>query len=331
MDAFLPRDSTTVARVALLLAALVGTAFLLSRLPARPWNRLPAWIAVFAGVILADRLTLAEPAGFRMLALIAAPLLALKGVVSVESRLAGRTPLGLFAWWAFALGWFGMRPALFAAVPGPARPGAVAHLRKGTAFVSLGASLALAVRAWITYGDSAGAAAPRLAGIASMMLAFSLIVHFGLCDMQAGLWRSLGADCRSLFRAPLRSTGLKEFWGGRWNVAFSEMTALAVFRPLRSVLGERMAATTAFLFSGLLHETAISLPVRAGFGLPLLYFALHALAMRLEARFFVRAFARRPWLGRLWTLAWLALPLPLLFHPPFVNGVIAPLLPKSGS
>jgi len=32
------------------------------------------------------------------------------------------------------------------------------------------------------------------------------------------------------------------------------------------------------------------------------------------------------WFGRLWTLSWLTLPLPLLFHRPFLAGVIWPLL-----
>lgn len=327
MNVFLPHDPDTLARLALLLAAIVGSAFALAQLPATTWNRVPAWFAVIAGMTLADRLTLAEPAGFRMLALIAALLIAMKGLVCVESRLAGQPRLRGFAWCAFALGWLGMRPVVFANVPGPSRPGAIDLLRKGTLFVAMGVALAFFARWWSADGSSIESFdARRLVGIAAMMVAFSLTVHFGLCDLQAGFWRMLGADCRSLFRAPLRSTSLKEFWGSRWNVAFSEMTALAVFRPLKPFVGTSAAATAAFLFSGLLHEIAISVPVRAGYGLPLAYFALHALAMRLESRHLARKFHQRRWLGRLWTLAWIVIPLPLLFHPWFVAGVIAPML-----
>ncbi|MEX0716818.1 MAG: MBOAT family protein [Planctomycetaceae bacterium] len=328
MNVFLPHDPDGLAPVALLLAAVFGAAFALARLPATEWNRVPAWSAVIVGTILADRITLDEPAGFRMLALIAALLIAMKGVVCVESRLAGQPRLCVFAWFAFAIAWLGMRPVVFANVPGPARPGTLDHLRKGTLFVAIGFALAVCARWWSAQSGSIEALtdARRHVGVAAMMVAFSLVVHFGLCELQAGWWRMLGADCRSLFRAPLRSTSLKEFWGSRWNVAFSEMTALAVYRPLKPFVGTSAAATAAFLFSGLLHEIAISVPVRAGYGLPLAYFALHALAMRLESRHLAATFHQRRWLGRIWTLAWIVLPLPLLFHPWFVQGVIVPLL-----
>src|SRR5262249_57909948 len=103
----------------------------------------------------------------------------------------------------------------------------------------------------------------------------SLVLHFGIINVLAGLWRQAGVDCRPLFRAPLLATNLGEFWGRRWNLGFSEMTAVGVYRPLLGPLGKSGATVAAFLFSGLLHELAISLPVKAGFGLPLLYFAVH--------------------------------------------------------
>jgi hypothetical protein len=31
---------------------------------------------------------------------------------------------------------------------------------------------------------------------------------------------------------------------------------------------------------------------------------------------------RSPWIGLAWTLAWLVIPLPILFHHPFLAGVI---------
>ena len=110
---------------------------------------------------------------------------------------------------------------------------------------------------------------PRVVvGLMALMTGISFAVHFGLFDLLAGLWRYCGADCRKLFRAPFLSRSLTEFWSRRWNVAFSEMTALAVFRPVKARLGGRIAQTAAFLFSGLLHELAISVPVQAGYGMP---------------------------------------------------------------
>jgi alginate O-acetyltransferase complex protein AlgI len=156
----------------------------------------------------------------------------------------------------------------------------------------------------------------------------SLILHFGIFNVLAGLWRRVGADCRSLFRAPLHSTSLSEFWSKRWNLAFVEMATCGVFRPLKDVVGPRMATAAVFLYSGLLHELAISLSVRAGFGRPLLYFALHGVAVLCEKRLDRAGWSinRSVWLGRLWTAAWILLPLPLLFHPAFLRGCLLPLL-----
>jgi alginate O-acetyltransferase complex protein AlgI len=73
---------------------------------------------------------------------------------------------------------------------------------------------------------------------------------------------------------------------------------------------------------------AISLPVQAGYGLPLLYFCLHGMVVLLERRvdWLKRFLLYRPWLAHVWTLGWLLLPLPLLFHPYFLKGVVWPLI-----
>jgi alginate O-acetyltransferase complex protein AlgI len=139
------------------------------------------------------------------------------------------------------------------------------------------------------------------------------------------LW---GVDARPLFKAPLVSKSLTEFWGKRWNLAFVEMTAIGIYRPLYRKVGRPVAIFTAFLFSGLLHEMAISVPVKAGYGLPLLYFSLHGLLVLAEGRLERGGFSiqRLGWWSRVWTLGWLALPLPLLFHWPFLRGVVWPLV-----
>jgi hypothetical protein len=69
-------------------------------------------------------------------------------------------------------------------------------------------------------------------------------------------------------------------------------------------------------------------PVDRGYGLPLSYFALHGL-LRLTEQRLERAghpISRHAWVGRAWTIFWLVLPLPILFHRPFLAGVIWPLL-----
>jgi len=191
----------------------------------------------------------------------------------------------------------------------------VARLVLGLALVA-GARLA-----WSTTGSLLLATALALPGL-------SFILHFGIFNLVAGAWRYGGVDVHALFRAPLLSRSLAEFWGRRWNLAFSEMTSIGVYRPLRAAVGKPPALVVAFLFSGLLHELAISLPVRAGFGLPLLYFAIHGALMLVE-RGLERAdrpVYRRAAVGRAWTAFWLVAPLPILFHRPFLRGVVWPIL-----
>jgi alginate O-acetyltransferase complex protein AlgI len=83
-----------------------------------------------------------------------------------------------------------------------------------------------------------------------------------------------------------------------------------------------------FLGSGLLHELAISVPVQAGYRMPLGYFALQVVVCLIEHRLARAGHAidRESWVGRIWTLAWPVLPLPILFHWPFLAGVLWPLL-----
>jgi alginate O-acetyltransferase complex protein AlgI len=267
-----------------------------------------------------------------MLAIITALLFAMKAVVGVESRADGGPRLTPGQWLAFAAGWFGMRPAPFTRLGKPALPGAGRLVWFGVKRVLVGAAfLVLAFLIWTDSGPWLSVDGARLLATVPGLIGLSLVLHFGVFNILAGGWRLAGVDCRQLFRAPLLSTSLGEFWGRRWNLAFSEMTALAIYRPLAGVVGRRAATAAAFFCSGLLHELSISLPVQAGYGLPSLYFVLHGTLVLLERRL-ERAggpINSIPWVGRLWVLAWLALPLPILFHPPFLRGVVWPLLGMS--
>ncbi len=106
------------------------------------------------------------------------------------------------------------------------------------------------------------------------------------------------------------------------------MTAIGVYRPLSKVVGRKYAMAAAFLASGLLHELAISVPVLAGFGLPLLYFLLHGTLVLVERRLEASGRAVNRWgcWAHVWVLGWLAVPLPILFHPWFLRGVVWPLI-----
>jgi alginate O-acetyltransferase complex protein AlgI len=305
-------------------AVLVGTLLAglgIARMRRGAPARAAAWALVVVSVAAGERLCAGQPAGFRMLALIGTLLYAMKAVVSVDG-MDGRPPLQPWRWLAFAALWPGMRPAPFARVGGPPLPGAGALVKRGLTRLVLGLALIAGARvAFARTGSHLLATALALPGL-------SFILHFGIFNLVAGAWRSAGVDVHALFRAPLLSRSLAEFWGRRWNLAFSEMTAIGVYRPLSAVAGKPLALVVAFLFSGLLHELAISLPVRAGFGLPLLYFAIHG-ALMLAERGLERAgrpIGRSAALGRAWTTFWLVAPLPILFHRPFLRGVVWPIL-----
>lgn len=321
MSAYTPSGPEVVWLGFVLLVATLGLGLAVTRIRRPQVARVAAWALAAASFAGAERLTAGEAAGFRMLGIIGALLYAMKAVVGVEERAAGGPQLSPLRWLAFAAGWPGMRPSLFARLGQEPLPGAGRLLAAGLVRLALGAGLLAAARwAW-----SAGS---PLAATALALPGLSLMLHFGLFNLLAGGWRLAGARTDRLFRAPLRSVSLREFWGRRWNLAFSEMTALAVYRPLTAPLGRGAATAVAFLASGLLHEIAISLPVRAGYGLPLSYFALHGCLMLAE-RALERAgrpISRPAWRGRLWTLFWLVAPLPILFHRPFLAGVVWPLL-----
>lgn len=329
MTGYLPNNWLTIAAIAAALCAELIVGFLISRLGTVKLSRVFGWLLVVLSVVAIERLASGEPAGIRMLAIIGALLLGMKVLVSVEERIAGRDRLRPLSWFLFALGWPGMQPSTFADVPGPSKDRRFELLKRGG--INLAAGVLLVTSAWAVgsaVSSSFSAEARVLTATLLLLPGISLIFHFGLFNLLAGLWRSAGADCHALFRAPLRSTSLSEFWGRRWNLAFSEMTALIVFRPLKNLVGTRTAMLTAFLFSGVLHELAISVPVKACYGLPFLYFVLHAIAMQVESLLGQRnsTWLANPRTGWWWTLLWLLVPLPILFHPPFLAGCVWPLI-----
>jgi alginate O-acetyltransferase complex protein AlgI len=320
LSAYTPSDPRVVLAMAGLLGAAFLAGFVLSGLARPRLAHALSWALLVLGTAAAERLCRHEPPGVRMLALIGAALLGMKAVVATAERVRGMPPLSFGRWLAFAVGWVGMQPRLFAGPGSPPLPGAGALVARGAVRVLIGAALVAAARLCWTGLHS------RLLASAFLLAGLSFLLHFGLLNVLAGLWRSAGVRCDALFRAPWRSQNLAEFWARRWNLAFSEMTSLAVYRPLLERWGPAPALLAAFLMSGLLHEMAISVPVRAGFGLPLLYFLLHGVLVAVE-----RALSRsgRPltgWAGRAWTVFWLVAPLPLLFHRPFLAGVVWPLV-----
>ena len=322
MSAYRPLHAVDVVGTVAFLATIILLGFVVARVRPLWFARLCSWALVLAGVVGSERLNTQEPAGFRMLAIIGALLYGMKAVVSVEVQTHGARPLSIGRWLGFAALWPGMRPGPFARRAVASLPEVGQLFLGGSARLLTGLAMVVLARlAWVLTSSRLLATPPLLVGL-------SLIVHFGAFDVLAAAWRWQGVDCQRLFRSPLRSTNLREFWGRRWNLAFSEMTAIAIYQPLVRVAGRGPALAASFLGSGLLHELAISVPVRAGYGLPMAYFMLHGILMTVEARLAKakRPIDRVPWIGRVWTFTWLLAPLPVLFHRPFLAGVVWPLI-----
>ena len=260
-----------------------------------------AWATWLVALVTGERWSAGASPLLRTLVLTAITFFGMKAVV-----LAGRDgPRLPAARRLLFLVWPGMNPRLFvrSRSSDPARARQLARRALRNAVIGL----ALIGSARVVGHP---AAAPGL------MVGLSLLVHFGVFTGLAAALLAAGFPVRVLFDAPWRARTPDEFWTRRWNRGFAEMTSVAVQRPLAERWGRRRALLGSFLVSGLLHEAAISLPVGAGFGLPTLYFGLQGLfALRLGSH---------P--SRLRTLLAIVVPLPLVFHPWWVQGVFVPLV-----
>ncbi len=334
MDVFLqsyaPHNLPLVLGLAASLLAVLGAGYGLM-LGAHRWAipcRIASWLLVALGFGVYNWLCAHEPPGIRMLLIIGVVLYAMKSVVAVEEAVASGLKLSLVQWMAWAGGWPGMDPHLFArwrtdnhTPPPDTVPTASAFLGKGLVRLGIGALLmAMAHLAHAATGSLILTTALALPGI-------SLVLHFGIFNLACAFWRALGVPVYTLFPAPLASYSLKEFWGKRWNLPFTEMIQRALYRPLSGPIGRKPAALAGFTFSGLLHECAISVPVQEGYGLPMAYFAIHGALVTAERTWNIAdALENRPVAARLWTLLWLGAPMAILFHPPFLKGIVWPLV-----
>lgn len=299
---------------------LLPTGYALPYIQNKKLARVLAWGIIISTTIFSVLISQDKPALYRMIAIVSLQLVSMKSIVMVETY-SGKPQLTIFQWLCFATTWFGMRPKLFETLAAKSLDGIGALLFKSISRIAFGFFLLyLSVQIEAFYGYSF-----YTSGLL-MLAGISFILHFGILNLSTLFWRFFGVDLSELFIAPYKSKSLKEFWGKRWNMAFSEMTALIIYKPLIGKLGRATAMISAFLVSGILHEIAISLPVEAGYGFPLLFFVVHAIGMILERQVgWVKRIVAHNIYARIWVYAWLLLPMPLLFHSSFLELVIIPL------
>lgn len=255
--------------------------------------------------------------------------------------------IGLPAWgvmWAVAVAIFGLCKilALIAANPGGgwrrgafllAWPGmdadAFLHARsvKPTPTEWLLAWIKTGLGAVLYFGVARQFAHPLAAGWVGMA-GIIFLMHFGSFHVLSCFWRSIGVQALPIMDNPIAAKSAGEFWGRRWNLAFNELAVRFVFRPLVRRIGVQYAGIAAFVASGAIHELVISLPAGGGWGLPTIYFLLQGCGVALERSRFGRKIGLRGWC---FTFALTAGPAFFLFHPPFVRGVILPMMKATGA
>ena len=153
------------------------------------------------------------------------------------------------------------------------------------------------------------------------LFSFLILIHFGFSSILFVVFRISGWKVEPLFMSPFLSTSLRDFWSCRWNLAFVDMDK-RLFLPLFSKKLPKMVGFIGiFLLSGILHEIGISYPVNAGWGGPLLYFIIHGGLTCIESKISI---LKLPLYGRIWLWTSILVPLPLLFHQPFIDTFIEP-------
>jgi hypothetical protein len=221
---------------------------------------------------------------------------------------------------AYLLAWPGMDADAFLDAHHCARPPELTSWLWATLETILGTILVWIVARSLPTGE------PLLRGWVGM-LGLILVLHFGSFQVIALTWQTFGVKATPIMSAPLRSTSLAEFWGKRWNLGFRQLSYELIFRPLHRTLGSAAAGLLVFFASGLIHELVISLPARAGYGLPTTYFLLQGAGITVEhTRFGKRLGLGHGVLGWLFMAVFVAGPVFWLFHPWFVLRVIVPFM-----
>jgi hypothetical protein len=281
------------------------------------------WLAVSLALVVTTALWLATeglPAWVRMWLLVGAEVFAVKWLMLRHAAARGciaplRRRLAFFLLWAGTdAKRFLSRPAHPSTLAGAASEWrwAVVKLLAGVGLLAAGVKLART---------------HDLAGAWLGMMGLVLIGHFGCVHLLSLAWRARGVDAPPLMRTPTAATSLADFWGARWNLAFAVPARELILKPLARRAGTGVATMTVFAASGLLHESVISLPADAGWGLPTAYFLFQGFAVLMEKSALGRALGLGHGLrGWCYVFACTAGPAWWLFHAGFAHNVILPML-----
>jgi hypothetical protein len=283
------------------------------------------WLILITSILIVHFIFLYEYPILRMLAIIATTFTGMKVIAVTEGYKNKPLVLTYKQWLVYAVGWVGMRAEPFETLGQKPLPNAWPMVWFGVSRITIGALLIVLARVIVALHFNT--TFTYMVVSAFLLIGFSLILHFGMLSISAGAWRLSGVNTYYLFRQPAKALSLTELWSKRWNIAFSEMTSVAIFRPLKSKTGGATALLIAFAFSGLLHELALSVPVNSGYGLPLLYFMIQGALVLIEKVLILKkvTILQHKLIARIWVFFWLVVPMPLLFHEHFIKQILWPL------
>lgn len=270
----------------------------------------------FLPLILAFGWAWSRPGWAYMTVISATMYLGFKALTWIR-RAPGTAPIWRhFAYWT---GWPGMDADAFLFAKPNRCPSA------GEGVFAAGKTVLGATLLWF-----AGTAGPEMPPMATAWLAMAGVVfllHFGTFHGLSILWRTLGCKATPLMNWPVAARSVSEFWGRRWNTAFRDLANRFIFKPASARWGGKGGILAGFLFSGIIHEAAITLPARGGYGGPTLYFLIQGMGLLLERSPFGRKAGLMHGLrGRVFALAIVLLPTGLLFPVAFRERVILPFL-----
>lgn len=232
--------------------------------------RVIVWFVVLATYAVVHSVSIDQAPLLRMVLLCCVLMAGMKWVVYSEWRKRDGDILAWGRWLCFGALWFGMEPMAWT---GKRRD----ISWKADALWGGGCCVTGAVLVYLM-------SVYRVSMLVPVFIAMSIGFHYGALRLLTAFWRFRGFPVRPLFRNPFVTKGFEDFWGKRWNLAYSQMMARAVKRPIQQKYGAKVALFCVFVISGLLHELAITVPVQAGYGLPTCFFLLQGIVTVLEIR-----------------------------------------------
>ncbi|PQJ29821.1 MBOAT family protein [Rubritalea profundi] len=265
-------------------------------------GRVLVWLVTLAAYAVMHFASIDQPPLLRMVLLCCMLMAGMKWIVYSEWRRRGGEILPWGRWLCFATLWFGMEPMAWTGKRRSIQW--KTHALWGGACSLTGGALVFLMSIY------------EVTMLIPLFIAMSIGFHFGALRLLTAFWRFQGFPVRTLFRNPFLTRGFEDFWGKRWNLAYSQLMVRAVKRPIQQMFGAKIALFCVFIVSGILHELAITVPVQAGYGLPTCFFLVQGVLTTLEKR---ESFVSAILCG-----ASLVLGLNFLFPTVFVEAVILP-------